>query len=225
MDFIKEAREVATQVAERKRLLSKIVNSADATIKEEKQIVDNYTKARWAINEALKVTLQKFKKRIEEPLTMSLRSVFKEHDLKFVLDIEVKRNSVECRPLVQDQDKDPYEPKDEMGGSLVDILSVVQRIVLWSLEKPRSRPLLILDEPFTGVGRRKEIQRVGQLLKQIADNGFQIILATHEPRLAKAGDKIHYIEKDPKTGISKIMPVEKIDDDSKVAFWMEDGDG
>lgn len=209
MDMLPEIKDIVAKVADRKKLLNMQLKTISTTMEKEKEEQDYLIKTRVILNEALKITQQRFKERIEKPLTIALQSVFKERDIKFVLEIDIKRNSVECKPLVQEGDKPPYEPKDEMGGSLVDILSVVQRIVLWSLENPRSRALLILDEPFKWLGRKKEIQRAGELLKQIAKKGFQVIMVTHEPELAKAGDRVYYVEYDNTTGKSSVVPVEQ----------------
>ena len=104
--------------------------------------------ARNIISEAARITQQQFKMLVEELVTTAIQAVFPNKDYKFVMQFVLQNNRPQINLLVQDGENEPYIPKEEQGGGLLDIISFALRVVLWSLEKPRSRNILIMDEPF-----------------------------------------------------------------------------
>lgn len=130
----------------------------------------------------------KLEERISSVVTSALHSVFPEpYDLKLVF--ELKRNSMEasiklCRDGLE------IDPMTEAGGGVVDVASFALRVSMWSMQRPRSRNTLILDEPFKFVS--KDLQpRVSQMLKEISERlHLQMIIVTHEKSLEECADKI-----------------------------------
>ena len=163
-------------------------------IKNFKQIEILYTdliKARWVLAEVTKLTQERFKQRVESLITMVIRSVFN-RDFEFELIMERKRNKFECRPVIKEKGNE-FDLRFDRGGGLIDIISFAFRIVLWSLEKPRTRNTFILDEPFRFLGKSM-LKRVGVVLKELAEKlNFQIIMVTHEKELENIADKVFYV--------------------------------
>ena len=158
-----------------------------------KKKYENFVKARWVLTEVSKATQIRFKERVESLVTMAIQSVF-DRSFKFVLYFEHKRNKLECRPVVMEGD-DEFVPKDDMGGGIIDIISFALRVVLWSLQIPKSRNTLILDEPMKYVGKGVLLDRAGQMLKEISHRlNIQLIVVTHEPQLAQAADVVYNVE-------------------------------
>ncbi len=154
---------------------------------------ENLIKARWILTEVAKETQIRFKAKVESLVTMAIQSVF-DRPFKFVLEFERKRNKLECRPVVMEGDSE-YTAKDDLGGGIVDVISFAMRIVLWSLQQPRSRNTIILDEPMKFVGKGELLDRAGQMLKEISHKlGIQLIIVTHEPQLAEIGDIAYLVE-------------------------------
>lgn len=149
---------------------------------------DKHIKAKWVITEVAKLTQERFKKRVEELITSAIQSVY-DRKFEFKLIFEIKRNKLECRPTIYENDKE-YDPEYDKGGGLVDIISFAFRVVLWSLESPRSRPVFILDEPMKNLGKGELLQRAGEMLREISHKlKFQLIIITHEPLLAEIADR------------------------------------
>lgn len=158
-----------------------------------KRDYENLIKARWILTEVAKETQIRFKERVESLVTMAIQSVF-DRSFKFVLEFERKRNKLECRPIVMEGDAE-YVPKDDLGGGIIDIISFALRVVLWSLQQPRSRNTLILDEPMKYVGKGELLDRAGQMLREVSHRlGIQLILVTHEPQLADIADIAYEVE-------------------------------
>jgi len=152
-------------------------------------------KARAVLNEAGLKVQEVFKHKVENLMTLAIRSVFdRPYDFKLIF--EKKRNTVECRPVIFLEENE-LDPKEDMGGSIIDIISFVFRVVLWSLDRPRKRNVFVLDEPMRFVEKGDNIERAGQMLKHISKElGFQIIMVTHEPELVKIGDRIWKVSHD-----------------------------
>lgn len=178
-NFLKAKREIL------KSDLVKKTNSLNLA----KQDYENLVKAKWVLTEVARLTQEKFKNRVEELMTYAIQSVF-DRPFEFRLVFEIKRNKLECKPVIFENGIEFDDPEYDIGGGLVDIISFTFRVVLWSLENPRSRAVFILDEPMKHIGKGELLIRAGKMLKEISDKlKFQLIIITHEPLLAEIADK------------------------------------
>jgi chromosome segregation ATPase len=167
--------------------------------------VEDTSKARWVLTEVAKLTQERFKERTENLVTLALRSVFPERDFKFTLVFEQKRNRFVVRPVIMEGDNE-FSFEDDQGGSIVDIVSFAFRIVLWSLEKPRSRPLFWLDEPDKNMGEGEYLQRSMRVKKELAEKlGLQIVMISHKSGQIEEANKAFRVVMEDK--ISKVSEV------------------
>lgn len=174
----------------RSELLSTTLASKKKSMEEKKKQVEKLVKARWVLTEVAKITQSRFKERVESLATLAIQSVFGGW-CRFVLEFERKRNKLECRPVVMEGDNE-FDIKEDMGGSIVDILALALKIVMWSLEKPRSRPVLIYDEPMPNMGEL--IGVAGKIFGEISHElGLQLIIVTHSEELAAVGDRVYQV--------------------------------
>ena len=169
-----------------------------------KQDYENLVKAKWVLTEVARLTQEKFKNRVEELMTYAIQSVF-DRPFEFKLVFEIKRNKLECKPVILENGIEFDDPEYDIGGGLVDIISFAFRVVLWSLENPRSRAVFVLDEPMKHIGKGELLIRAGKMLKEISDKlKFQLIIITHEPLLAEIADKKFEVSHD---GIRSLVSV------------------
>lgn len=180
-------------------LISQQANLIKDKSKKKKQIrkldrdIKNYMGAQIVLNEVSKKAQEQFKEKIESLVTMVIQSVY-DRPFTFHLEFQKKRNSIECVPIVK-ENGDELSPKDDMGGGILDLISFAFRIVLWSIESPRSRNIFILDEPFIWTGSL--ISRVGHALKILSEKlNIQIILISHEDSLIEICDRAWRISHD-----------------------------
>ena len=184
----KKKAERALLISQRKEMIAKV-----ETLKADSE---RYTKARWILAEIAKETQKNFQVKVESLVTSAIRAVFEERPFQFKLIFEQKRNKFECKPVIVEGDYE-YEPKDELGGGIIDLISFAFRVVLWHLENPKSRNVFVLDEPMKFVGKGDLLMRAGRMIKEISHRlGFQIIMVTHEPELAEIADKAWSVEHD-----------------------------
>jgi len=181
----------------RHRLLEEKIDQTVGQILAEKELVEKKIKARWILTEVATITQKRFKEKVENLVTMAIRSVF-DRPFQFVLEFERKRNKMECQPEIREVVNGRnrvFDPAEDMGGGIVDIISFALRVVLWSLEKPRSRNVIVLDEPMKNLG--KLVTLAGQILKEISHKlDFQLIVITHEDELIEIADRAYYITHD-----------------------------
>lgn len=164
--------------------------------------------ARNIISEASRVTQKQFKDFVEQLVTLAIQSVFTEENYKFVVNWELQNNRTQINLMVQQGEKEPYDPEDEQGGALLDIISFALRIVLWVLEKPRSRNVFILDEPFRWTGGYTE--RVAHMMRDTSKElTLQIIMVTHDKKLKEIADR-SWITERIRGGVSVVTMVDQL---------------
>ena len=107
------------------------------------------------------------------------------------LSFESRRGKTEVDiSFLRGEEEMKLDPMDSTGGGPVDVAAFALRIALWSLQSPRSRPVLVLDEPFRFVSRDLQ-EKAAELLKELSDKlGIQIILVTHENSIIDQVDQV-----------------------------------
>jgi DNA repair exonuclease SbcCD ATPase subunit len=147
-------------------------------IEEGQKSVRSHEKAKKIIQEVALKTQQQLSYNISGIASMALETVF---DTPYELHLEFveRRNKTECDIyFIRDKVKiDPFSG----GGGAIDVASFALRIALWSMQQPKTRPTLILDEPFKHlkgeVTNRKVLEMVNKISKKL---NIQIIMVSDE---------------------------------------------
>lgn len=165
----------------------KIIESECENIRREISISE---KSQAIIIAVSKATQEELQYRIEEPVTLALAAVYNEDPYKLKAAFEITgRGNTECN-LEFERNGNSNKPLDSSGGGPIDVASFALRIGSWSLSQPRTRPLLVLDEPFRWVSRNK-MPLAGQMLKEISKElGLQVIMVTHISELIECADRV-----------------------------------
>jgi len=150
-------------------------------------------KARTIMQIVAQETQQELEYRLSEMVSLCLKSVFP-NPYELVVKFVTRREKAECDLLFKRHDL-LRKPKEASGIGSVDVGAFGLRIASWSLSKPRTRPLLLLDEPFKhlkGIDANiKVIQMVKALSKKL---GLQIVMISDErvpmEEIEKGADKI-----------------------------------
>lgn len=159
--------------------------------------------ARDVVTAVMLVTQGQVKTFIEETVTLALATVY---GSEYALEIEykVRRNQSEAALWIR-KGEDRFNPRDEIGGGVVDIASLALRLALYALTIPRPDPVLILDEPARFLSTDKQ-PLFGQMLRQVAEYlGVQIIIVSHSAEIIEAADRAYEI--DQRRGISTARKV------------------
>jgi len=170
-----------------KAVIEKQLQIRTEALESVKQKYADQIRAKWVLVEVSKKTQENLKKNIEKLVNLCLNEVFPDRNFNFKAEFQIKRNKMECEFLVE-VDGHEYSPKDDMGGSILDIISFALRIILWSLENPKSRNVIIMDEPFRFSGRL--ITKAVTMVKELSEKlGIQFIINTHSDELIDIADR------------------------------------
>jgi len=147
-------------------------------------------KVRYILTEAGKIAQKQMKRKIESLVTIAIRGVF-DRPLTFKLIFEQKRNHIEATPLILEGENE-YNPKDDLGGGVIDIISFSLRLVLWHLSNPKSINLFVLDEPFKFTGAL--IEKAGAMLQYLSKElKFQVLMISHDDSLINICDRVYRV--------------------------------
>ena len=132
-------------------------------------------------------------KRIETLITQGLKEIAEEN-LKFVVQYETKRNSIQAQYKLYDEaTKTHYDIINSFGGGIADIISILQRIIF--IYQFDTAKILVLDEAGKWISSDKQ-NRFGKFLRDISHQlGIQIILITHKDNILQEADKVIRVKK------------------------------
>ena len=165
-----------------------------------KEYNDNLQKARIIIATAGKYTQSFLKDYIENMVTTALQAVFEE-DYLFIIDFDIKRNQVEIKFNIQIKDQ-KMELKDTCGGGVLDVISFILRIVLYSIQNPKSDNVIILDEPAKFL--HGKIENFTKLIKDLSKKlNLQFIIVSQITEMSECADKIFEVTLNDKYSIVK----------------------
>lgn len=136
-------------------------------------------------------TQQQLQFHISDIVTMAFEAC--QIDYEFVVDFVERRNKTECDLLFKKGDN-LQDPIDSSGGGAVDVAAFALRIASWTMQTPRTRNVIIFDEPLRYLSADKQ-PFAGQLFKELSQKlGLQFIIVTHEEAFTAAADKVFKVE-------------------------------
>lgn len=154
------------------------------------------------LNQAIKLTNETFKTKLETIATSAIQRIFK-RPIRLVVEYAVRSYGIETKLLIMENDN-ILDPESDMGGSIIEVISIVLRIVLWQMSSDNIRNVIILDEPFRWAG--KLIDLIGQILVELSESlNLQFIIVTHDDSLVDIANRVIQIERQGTT--SKIVVI------------------
>jgi DNA repair exonuclease SbcCD ATPase subunit len=171
-------------------------------LRDGKRSLRQHEQAREIIREVGIKTQEQLQFHISDITSLALDSVFNDpYQLK--VEFVQRRNKTECDLLFKKKDKSTMKPIDSSGGGAVDVAAFALRIASWSMMHPRTRPVIILDEPLRFLSADNQ-EKASVMIKELSQRlGLQFIIVTHEPILASYADKVFEVK--IKNGRSKVI--------------------
>lgn len=174
------------------------LESVKKSLREARKELKRTEHAREIIREVGIRTQRELQYHISDLVSSALSAVYPDDPYDFSVEFVRQRNRTECL-LRLERGGTPFHPLEATGGGVVDVAAFALRIVSWTIERPRRRNALILDEPFRFLDRDAE-ELAGEMLKEMAGKlGLQIIMVTHSERLAEAADRCFRVVKKGET--------------------------
>lgn len=196
--------QLRTILDERKGQQKQIKLSLSTTTEElrvKKKELRFHEQAREIIKEVGLKTQQQLQFHISDVGSMALDAVF-DSPYQLVAEFTERRNKTEC-DLLFERNEERVDPLTQSGGGAVDIAAFALRIGSWSMQRPHSRNVIILDEPMKNLSPEYR-EKGSQMLKMISEKlGIQFIIVNHETMLTANADKVFRVNKKGK--ISKVI--------------------
>jgi len=188
-DFKRIQDKASTLQAERQYLIKELRIEREKEAKWSKRHGD-CLKGRAVIQEAAKATQVNLERRIGDLVTTALEGVFPDDPYEFRLKFEVRRNRTECDIWFVKNGKE-MDPMLDSGGGPKDVASFAARLAFWSLRK--SRPLVILDEPFKFLHSPEYQRNCSDMIGMLSEKlGMQMLIVTDQRNIE--GDRIFDLE-------------------------------
>lgn len=168
-----------------KEQLEKVENDLIALKKQ----MRNTEAAQLTIQEVAKKTQGELEFHISDMVTTALYSVF-DDPYEFKINFIVKNNRTAAE-LKLTRNGMEVDPKDSVGGGVMDIAAFALRIASWKLKNPHSANTIIIDEPFKHLSRGDYEEKAAEIIKMLSEKlKLQFILSTHNDKIENIADKI-----------------------------------
>lgn len=197
---IKKLRNKLEQLKGERTQLYRIIQETKKEIRYEKRSLKFHEQAREIVKEVGLKTQQQLQYHISDITSLALESVFDDaYELK--AEFVERRNKTEC-DLMFIRDKSKIDPLSSSGGGAVDVAAFALRVASWSMQFPKARNVIILDEPFRFLSKDKQY-KASQMIQELSNKlGIQFIIVTHEQILSEYADLRFEVK--IKEGISEI---------------------
>jgi DNA repair exonuclease SbcCD ATPase subunit len=176
------------------------INQLKTDLTENKRSLRRHEQAREIVRTVGLATQQELQFHISDITSLALEAVFDDpYELK--VEFVERRNKTECDLKFVRGDME-IDPMTASGVGAVDVASFALRIASWSMMRPRTRPTIILDEPFRFLSENYQ-DKASQMLKELSEKlGLQFIIVTHEQTLSSYADRT--FEVSIHKGVSKV---------------------
>jgi len=175
-----------------KAQVERYISETEQALKQTKRNARQHEQAIEIVKEVGLKTQQTLQFHISNTVSMALSSVF-DDAYEMVVEFVQRRGKTEC-DLLFGRGDNQVNPLSASGGGAVDVASFALRIASWSMQLPRTRNVLLLDEPFKNVSEGL-LPKASELLKQVSEQlGLQIIMVTHSDTLIESADNIIQIQ-------------------------------
>lgn len=158
-------------------------------------------KAQAVIHEVAKKTQEELQYHISDLVSLAMSSIFPD---PYVLkcDFVSKRGKIEAEMFFE-KNGNLTDPLTSTGGGVVDVASLALRFSFWVLKNPRTRPVILMDEPLKWLKGEGLPEKGSEMIKKISKKlKLQIIMVSHDPDLINSADKI--IEVNIQKGVSYV---------------------
>ena len=162
-------------------------------------------KARLLLESYSELEQRVLRDKVEALVTAGLQTIFGS-DYYFSIEVKTLRGqaamefTVRKRQLIRD-------PLDSHGGGLVNIVSMVLRLVIVALTPGLSR-VVVLDEPFAQLSQ-SYVEGVSLFIRELVDTtGIQLLIVSHEAEIAAVADKAYRLFDDEGVTMIEVAEVE-----------------
>lgn len=180
--------------------IERSISDLKSQLTDTKRSIRRHEQAREIIREVGLKTQEQLQYHISDITSLALEAVF-DDPYELVAEFVQRRNKTECDLYFQ-RDGERTDPLSASGGGAVDVAAFALRIAAWSMQTPKRRNTIILDEPMRFLSVDLQA-RASQMIKELSEKlGIQFIIISHESTLAEHVDKTFTVKL--KKGVSYV---------------------
>lgn len=198
---IKEMRNRVEQIKGKRQSIREYRKEIQKKLSVLKEDLHTIEEARTIIQKVAQQTQEELEYSISQIVSSAMSAVFDEpYEIKFHFIIKRGKTEVEIKFYKEGLEIDPMNT----GGGVIDVAAFAIQIALWSLQNPKTRPTLILDEPLKWLKGGELPDRGAAMIKQLSRAlDLQIIMVSHSPELIENADKVIKVVK--RKGVSYVQ--------------------
>jgi len=196
MEQIQNLRNRFNQERGKQTQLTSSITRLKTDVKEGGRELHRCEQAREIVREVGLKTQQQLQYHISDITSLALEAVFTD-PYELVVEFVQRRNKTECDLLFQ-RDEQRVDPISASGVGAIDVAAFALRIAAWSMQTPKRRNVIILDEPFRFLSANYQ-EEASKMIKELSTRlGIQFIIVTHETTLAEYADKTFTVQQKKK---------------------------
>lgn len=168
--------------------IEKNLETAKVDFRNNQRSLRRHEQAREIVREVGLKTQQQLQFHISDITSSALEAVFVDpYELK--VEFVQRRNKTECDLSFVRGDLE-IDPIEASGVGAIDVAAFALRIASWSMMRPQTRNVIVLDEPFRYLSENYQ-EQASLMLKELSQKlGLQFIIVTHEQVLTEHADKV-----------------------------------
>ena len=201
---VKQLRDRLLMVQGKRQQLQANLSNETALSQQQAAIAANCAEAQLILQESARLTQEHLQYRIGTLVTLAMEAVFDDpYRLEVLFENARGRTQASINFMRGDE---ILSPLDASGGGAVDVAAFGLQVSLWTLQNPRTRPVLFLDEPLKWLKGGSLPEKGAAMLQEISQKlGIQIIMVSHAPELISHADKVFRVTK--KNNISTVKEI------------------
>ena len=171
--------------------------------------IDDTEIAQAIIQKVAKETQQELEYHIAELCSLAMSAIFDDpYEVK--IEFTEKRGRTEAEIYFERDGQRIGKPLRSSGGGAVDVAAFALRMATWSLSRPKTRNVMLLDEPFQHLKGDEPNQRAIEMVKEISDElELQIIMVSDErvkkEAIVQGADRVFYIDQKNKKSRVEVL--------------------
>ena len=159
--------------------VAKTIEDTRLEVKEQERSLRRHEEAREIVRQVGQKTQQQLQIHIGDITSLAMEAVFvNPYEVK--VEFVQRRNKTEC-DIYGLRDGNRIDFLEGGGGGAADVVSFALRVACWSMQVPRSRNVMLLDEPFKHLKGENENKRMLEMIRKISQElKVQIIMVSDE---------------------------------------------
>jgi hypothetical protein len=179
MKTVVELRQLLERRKGQRTEVETIIADNTQAVKDEERSLRRHEEALEIVRSVGQKTQQQLQFHIGDIASLAMEAVFYD---PYALGVEfvIRRNKTEC-DLFFERKGNRIDPLDEGGGGAADVAAFALKVASWSLQRPRTRNVMLMDEPFKHLKGETENRKVLSMLRKISHElNMQIIMVSDE---------------------------------------------